>query len=87
MKKFLVGVLTAAMLAVGGSVAVADDYVADATERSDGHGKCQEVGDPHAGDNDDNGLSTAAETGTSVIRPIVQGDECDNSGGRRGGGD
>lgn len=82
MRKILVGVITSAMLALGGTAAVADDYVADPRDRSDGNGKCQEVGDPRAGDNDDNGLSIASLT-ESVIREALDDDECDNSGGHR----
>jgi hypothetical protein len=82
MRKILTGIVAAAMLAVSGSVALADDYVADPRDRSDGNGRCQEVGDPNAGDNDDTGLQTAVDTLVSVIEP-EDDQECDNSGGRR----
>ena len=85
MRKLLVGLMLGVLMGVGGGTALAEDYVADPRERSGDHGRCQEVGDDAAGENDDNGLATAAETVVSAIEP--QDDACDNSEGRRGGGD
>lgn len=83
MRKLLTGTVAAAILAVSGGVALANDYVADPP---DDNGRCQQVGDQNAGDNDDPGLGTAAGV-TDVIRQAANQDECDNSDGRRHGGD
>jgi hypothetical protein len=82
MRKLILAAAVAAMSLGTIGAAVADDegYVADPPGDN---GRCQEVGDPRAGDNDDNGLAVA-DLATDVIRTITGDDECDNSGGRRG---
>lgn len=82
MKKRVVLAFVAMLTLAGVSPVLADEYGAFPDNAGGNSGRCQEVGDENADDNDDNGLSIA-DGATEVIQALAQDDECDNSGGRR----
>lgn len=82
MRKRLLALITAGLLAIGAGSAFANDQAAHPDEANDNvpEGHCQNLGDENDGGNSDSGLDVAQ----LVTDVIGEGDdECDNSNGRR----